>query len=86
MKIDRITYYLQCMYCRKPHIDKEEKVEGITTCYSNNVTITNSSFIIENTNESLYTNESFCTNDSLQEEKFEETIITNPVIVNQVKA
>ena len=79
-----ITYYLQCMCCRN-NTTEEEKVDSVTKRNSINVSITDSSFIVETNNESMCTNDSFYTNDSLHGDNFEETIVTNPIVINQIK-
>lgn len=84
MNFSWITYYLQCMCCRKKTTE-EEKVDSVTKRNSINVSITDSSFIVETNNESMCTNDSFYTNDSLHGDNFEETIVTNPIVINQIK-
>jgi hypothetical protein len=80
MNFSWITYYLQCMCCRK-NTTEEEKVDSVTKRNSINVAITDSTFIVETNNDSMCTNDSFYTNDSLHGE----TIVTNPIVINQIK-
>ena len=83
MQLYWITYYLQCMCCKNNN--KEEIVETVSKRNSINVAITDSSFIVETNNDSMCTTDSFYTNNSLHGDNFEETIVTNPVVVNQIK-
>ena len=72
-----IIYYFQCMCCQRKETNHEESFEGKRN--SINVSVTDSCFIVETNNDSIYTN------DSLYHDGFLETVVTNPITIDQMK-